>query len=81
MKAFLNHFYPDLPKEEGALSSKVLPDHYYSFQYRKAHAKLRRLNYFVDESEKIYLSILHDELRYYPGLYNFNDFDSENPIV
>jgi hypothetical protein len=81
VQAFLKHFYPDLPKEEGVLASKVLPDHYYSFQYRKAQAKLRRLAYFVDESEKTYLSILHDELRYYPGLYSFNEFDSENPIV
>lgn len=43
-------------------------------------AKFRRLAYFVAESDKLHRSLVHDELRFY-NLYNFQDFDTQNPLI
>ena len=64
-----------------SLSEKgALPDHYYSFAHRRVYAKLRRMGYFVGESDRLYRQLLHDELRFYK-LYDFTDFEEENPVV
>ena len=76
--AFLRRFVPEIFRAEenrddgipASLSEKVLPDHYYSFLHRRVYAKLRRMNYFVGESERLSRQLLHDELRYY-DLYDF----------
>ena len=86
--AFLKHHAPEIFKAEenrddgipASLSEKVLPDHYYSFQHRRVYAKLRRMNYFVGESERLSRQLLHDELRFY-GLYDFGQFEEDNPVV
>ena len=84
----LKHFIPEIftsesAREDGVPSSiveKVLPDHYYSFAHRRIYAKLRRMNYFVGEAEKLYRQLLHDELKHY-DLYDFGKFEEENPVV
>ena len=86
--AFLRRFVPEIFRAEenrddgipASLSEKVLPDHYYSFQHRRMYAKLRRMNYFVGESERLSRQLLHDELRFY-GLYDFGQFEEDNPVV
>jgi len=58
----LKKFTPELfPAEENkndgiplSLSEKVLPDQYYSFEYRRVYARLRRMGYFVVEAERLY---------------------------
>ena len=70
-------------REDGiptSLTEKVLPDHYHSFEYRRYYAKLRRQSYTVVEAERLYRQLLHDELKFY-GLYDFGDFEEENPVM
>ena len=58
----LQKFIPEIFKAEenrddgipASLSEKILPDHYYSFTHRRLFAKLRKMNYFVGESERLY---------------------------
>ena len=84
----LQKFTPEIFKAEenrddgipASLSEKVLPDHYYSFQHRRLYAKLRKMNYFVGEAERLYRQLLHDQLRYY-DLYDFAKFEEENPVM
>ena len=84
----LQKFCPEIFKAEenrddgipASLSEKILPDHYYSFCHRRLFAKLRRMNYFVGEAERLYRQLLHDQLRYY-NLYDFATFEEENPVV
>ncbi len=84
----LQKFTPEIFKAEenrddgipASLSEKILPDHYYSFTHRRLFAKLRKMNYFVGESERLYRQLLHDQLRYY-DLYDFGKFEEENPVV
>ena len=42
-----------------------MPAGYYTFQYRRFYAKLRRIGYFVGESERLYRQLLHEELKFY----------------
>ena len=80
LKKFLPEVYTDEEnRNDGVptgLSEKVLPDHYYSFQHRLVYAKLRRMGYFVVESERLHRQLLHDELRYYE-LYDFGPNEVE----
>ena len=57
-----------------------LPEEYHCFEFRRYWAKFRRLGYFVPESEKLYRSLLHDELQLYK-FYDFNSFEEENPLI
>lgn len=51
-KRLLATFYPELFEQgnSDSLMAKDLPDNYYSFQYRRAYGKLRRLGYFIPET-------------------------------
>ena len=51
------------------------------FENRRAYAKLRRLGYFVPESEQLYRRLLFDQLDTQEGLYDFKTFDVQNPII
>ena len=65
-----------------SLSSKVLPDSYYTFAQMKVYSKIRRLGYHIDQTEQITRRTLHDELKFYgTDLYDFSAFDEENPVV
>jgi len=57
LKEFNPELFPESDKNDGvpaALSSKVLPDSYYSFAHRRVYAKLRKLGYFIPDSKKCY---------------------------
>jgi len=95
LKKLLKHFCNDLSAENEiseektpqdgipvSLSSKVLPDSYYTFAHMKVYSKIRRLGYHIDQAEQITKRTLHDELKFYgPELYDFSVFDEENPVV
>ena len=82
LKKLLKHFYIDFQKDATEITDEFLPDHYCSFQYRRAWAKLRRLGYFVAECEQMYRHIAFDELNYYgEAIYDFSVFEIENPVI
>lgn len=64
LQKFNSNFYP------GVESVKELIDCHYSFQYRRVWAKIRRVCYFISESEKLYRSLIYDELKHY-NIYEF----------
>jgi hypothetical protein len=83
LKKFLKEFNPELfpesDKKDGvpaALSAKVLPDSYYSFQHRRVYAKLRKLGYFIPDSIKCYQQLIFDELKFY-NLYSFTKYEQD----
>jgi len=43
----------------------VLQDCFYTFEYRRNYAKLRRFGLFLNDSETIYKGIIRDELKHY----------------
>lgn len=71
LKTLLAHFCPELSQPEGQV--KVLPDHYYSFEYRRVWAKLRRTAFYAVESDQCYRQLIFDEFTYYGDLYQFRD--------
>jgi len=38
------------------------------------------MGYFVNEADRLYRQLLHDELRMYK-LYDFETFEEENPVL
>ena len=58
-----------------------LPDNYYIFTYRRMWAKLRRLGYFVPNSDSLYQKLIFDELSFYKNIYDFTSFNEENPLI
>lgn len=82
MKALLEKFYPELTNaKENVFANKIFPDSYYSFKHRRIWAKLRRIGFFVKESENALRSLLYDEFHFYTDLYDFSQFETENPII
>ena len=67
----VDHFYPEQDSAQN----------YYILQNRRIYAKLRRLGYFVPECEMLYKRLIFDQLCFYEGLYDFTQFDIENPII
>ena len=55
LHSLLASHYPELSDTN---PDKVLQDCFYTFQYRRHWAKLRRLGFYLHESEQIYKSIL-----------------------
>jgi hypothetical protein len=51
------------------------------FQNRRMYAKCRRLGYFVPECEELYKRLIFDQLNSYDGMYDFESFQVENPII
>lgn len=45
------------------------------------YAKCRRLGYFVPECEELYKRLIFDQLNAYEGMYDFESFQVENPII
>jgi hypothetical protein len=82
LKKILKHFCAKLNSDFEQINEDYLPDHYSSFQYRRAWAKLRRLGYFVPECEQFYKHIIFDELNFYgESIYDFSTFNLENPSI
>ena len=77
LHTLIKSHYPEVSNEN---PEKVLQDCYYTFQYRRHWAKLRRLGFFLHEAEQIYKSILQDEARYY-GLYPEEDISKDVPQI
>lgn len=75
----LEHFYPE-KKQENYFANKIFPDNYYSFKHRRVLAKNQRVSYLFVESESSLRSLLFDELKLY-SLYDFTQFETQNPIV
>ena len=44
-------------------------------------AKLRRLGYFVPNSDSLYQKLIFDELSFYKNIYDFTSFNEENPLI
>ncbi len=82
LKKLLKHFVVEFQKDDTEINDEVLPDHYSSFQYRRAWAKLRRLGYFVAECVDLHKHIMFDELNFYGDtLYDFSVFEVKNPVI
>jgi hypothetical protein len=71
LKSLHETFYPEIAKQDNQFVNKAHPDTYYSFKHRRHWAKIRRAGYFSNDAESALRSLLHDELHYYKGVYDF----------